>query len=369
MSNLVYINLTAGDPLPRFSQIYSNGGEYDIQNAGGHYIVLGFFGDATHAGGAAMLSLTQRARGLFDDQKITFFGVSVTPADKDRAKQSLPGIRHIWDFDGRVSRACGALAQSGQGPFRRFWLIVNPDLRIRAVIDASGADAGSEQVITTLLQLPALDQYCGLEVGAPILILPDVFNAEQCKSLIAMHRLEGGQESGFMRDVDGKTVEVQDRRFKSRSDHIITNPELQGLIQQIFRRRVMPEIQKVHHFEATRMERYLVGCYDAQNGGHFVAHRDNVTKGTAHRQFAVSINLNDDFDGGEVSFPEYGRRGYKAPPGAAVVFSCSLLHAVSPITRGKRYAFLPFLYDEAAARLREANMQFVAQATVLKAAG
>ena len=79
-----------------------------------------------------------------------------------------------------------------------------------------------------------------------------------------------------------------------------------------------------------------------------------------HRKFAVSVNLNDDFDGGEVSFPEYGPRSYKAPPGAAVVFSCSLLHAVSTVTRGRRYAFLPFLYDDAAARLREENIKYFA---------
>ena len=38
-----------------------------------------------------------------------------------------------------------------------------------------------------------------------------------------------------------------------------------------------------------------------------------------------------------------------------MVFSCSLLHQALPVTAGVRYAFLPFLYDEAAARLREAN--------------
>jgi predicted 2-oxoglutarate/Fe(II)-dependent dioxygenase YbiX len=115
----------------------------------------------------------------------------------------------------------------------------------------------------------------------------------------------------------------------------------------------------VHQFQVTRMERYIVSCYAAEDGGHFRAHRDNTTKGTAHRRFAVSINLNGDFDGGEVSFPEYGPRSFKAPPGGAVVFSCSLLHAVSQVTRGRRYAFLPFLYDDAAARIREENNRFL----------
>jgi hypothetical protein len=35
------------------------------------------------------------------------------------------------------------------------------------------------------------------------------------------------------------------------------------------------------------------------------------------------------------------------------------MHAVSTITSGRRYAFLPFLYDEAAARIREENAPFL----------
>ena len=38
-----------------------------------------------------------------------------------------------------------------------------------------------------------------------------------------------------------------------------------------------------------------------------------------------------------------------------MVFSCPLLHAVSRVTKGRRFAFLPFLYDEEAAKVREAN--------------
>ena len=103
------------------------------------------------------------------------------------------------------------------------------------------------------------------------------------------------------------------------------------------------------------MERYVVACYDSADQAHFRAHRDNTTRGTAHRRFALSINLNGEFEGGELSFPEFGPRRYKPPAGCGVVFSCSLLHAVSPMRSGRRFAFLPFLYDEAAAAVREAN--------------
>ena len=45
------------------------------------------------------------------------------------------------------------------------------------------------------------------------------------------------------------------------------------------------------------MERYIVACY-APGAGHFRPHRDNTTLGTAHRKFAVTINLNaGDYDG------------------------------------------------------------------------
>ena len=39
-------------------------------------------------------------------------------------------------------------------------------------------------------------------------------------------------------------------------------------------------------------------------------------------------------------------RTYRPPTGGAVVFCCSLQHEATPVTRGRRYAFLPFLYGE-----------------------
>ena len=32
---------------------------------------------------------------------------------------------------------------------------------------------------------------------------------------------------------------------------------------------------------------------------------------------------------------------------------------MSAVTRGRRYAFLPFVYDEAAAKIREENARFI----------
>ncbi|RYG88370.1 MAG: hypothetical protein EON58_20030, partial [Alphaproteobacteria bacterium] len=45
--------------------------------------------------------------------------------------------------------------------------------------------------------------------------------------------------------------------------------------------------------------------------------------------------------------------------GGACVFSCSILHEATPVTRGERFAFLPFLYDEAGAKVREENLKYL----------
>jgi len=92
-------------------------------------------------------------------------------------------------------------------------------------------------------------------------------------------------------------------------------------------------------------------------------HRDNESFATQHRRFAVSINLNaEEFEGGDLRFPEFGPQTYQPPTGGAVVFSCSLLHEATPVTRGTRYATLPFLFDEAGAAVREKNLHLVAGA-------
>jgi predicted 2-oxoglutarate/Fe(II)-dependent dioxygenase YbiX len=199
-----------------------------------------------------------------------------------------------------------------------------------------------------------------LPLAPPVLIVPYVFESELCRTLIEYYENKGGEDSGFMNDINGKTVGVIDYHHKRRLDCEIVDQSLVRATQERIKRRVVPAIQQAFQFHATRIERHIVACYDAAQGAHFRAHRDNTTMGTAHRRFAITINLNSpDYDGGEIWFPEFGPRRYKASSGAAIVFSCSLLHEVPKVTRGKRYAFLPFLYDDAAAALRERNRKFL----------
>jgi peroxiredoxin/predicted 2-oxoglutarate/Fe(II)-dependent dioxygenase YbiX len=355
-----YINLTPGDPAPWFKQRSTSNPSYTFASAAGRYLVLCFYASASDDATRQIVHTASRHTAVFNDTKAALFGVSLDPRDETekRVEERMPGFRLFWDFDGAVSKLYGSIPQdAGPGPVttRRIWVVIDPTLRVMRVIPFTTASADLQALLAYLDALPPPDRFAGFEIQAPVLILPNIFEPAFCEKLIKLYETHGGTESGFMREVDGKTVAQHDYNHKRRKDYVIDDRALMMETQARINRRVVPEVRKVHQFEVTRMERYIVSCYAAEDEAHFRAHRDNTTKGTAHRRFAVSVNLNAAFEGGEVSFPEYGPRSFKPPPGGAVVFSCSLLHAVSKVTAGRRYAFLPFLYDDAAAKIREAN--------------
>jgi predicted 2-oxoglutarate/Fe(II)-dependent dioxygenase YbiX/peroxiredoxin len=349
--------LGRGEPAPWFRATTVGGSPgYAFHTVAGRHVLMLFLGSADAPGAAAALALVQQHRTLFDDARACFFGITCEPADaaEGRVVPSLPGIRFFLDEDGEVSRLYGA-SGAGGGAYRPFWLLLDPTLRALALLPI---ERGAEAIaaLAAAVQQPPKDEW------APVLLVPNVLEPDLCRRLIALYEEKGGEPSGFMREVDGKTVLLTDPEHKLRRDCTVEDPQLRTLLLQRVRRSIVPMVQRAFQFETTRMERYLVGCYDAGTGGHFGPHRDNTTKGTAHRRFAVSINLNaGNYDGGDLRFPEFGPRTYRPPTGGAVVFSCSLLHEATPVTRGTRYAFLPFLYDEAAARQREANNPHLAE--------
>ncbi|WDI32163.1 2OG-Fe(II) oxygenase [Hyphococcus flavus] len=352
--------LYPGDPAPWFKQQTSANPNFAFDTAGGRYLVLCLFGSAASEPAKTALAAARARTDFFNDIDASFFGVSIDPADRseNRVADRYPGYRYFWDFDRRVSKLFGA-ANEGNDAYAPRWVVIDPALRVICDLPFQKDRADIAKLNAVLDRLPAPGSFAGAPLQAPVIFLRNVFEPDLCKQLIAAFDAHGGEASGFMRDVGGKTVGIHDLKHKSRKDFYIKDETLTRALQQRVIRRIVPEIRKVHQFYANRMERYIVACYTADDGGHFRAHRDNTTRGTAHRRFAVSINLNDDFDGGEISFPEYGPRGYKPPAGGAVIFSCSLLHQVSKMTRGRRYAFLPFLYDDAAAEIRQQNRAFL----------
>ncbi len=115
--------------------------------------------------------------------------------------------------------------------------------------------------------------------------------------------------------MDGARAEATDVRHKRRRDHTITDRPLLRRLTQHVGARVFPELRKAFAFEAAGFEGFKIGCYTAEDQGFFTAHRDNLSAGTAHRRFGLSLNLNEDYDGGELRFPEYGGARYRPAAG------------------------------------------------------
>ena len=334
----VSLPLTVGDPAPWFTARTAGSDAFVFDSAAGRWVLLCFLPLDPQARHAALLAASN-ARALFDDDKASLFFIVRDPETAAGARD-MRGVRWVLDHDGAVSRLYGALADDGTE--RPMWLLLDPTLRVTG----AAAIGQAANVFDAMRNIQAPADHAGVPMTAPVLIAPRIFDDALCDRLVALHQADGGALTGVMRDLGATTVAVMDEH-KRRRDIWIKDVDLQAEIHDALAGRLFPLIDHAYQFRVAEIERYLVSCYDAADGGVFRPHRDNTTHETAGRAFACSINLNDDFDGGDLRFAEYGMRLYRPPRGGAVVFSCGLMHEATPVTRGRRYAFLPFFYDGA----------------------
>jgi predicted 2-oxoglutarate/Fe(II)-dependent dioxygenase YbiX/peroxiredoxin len=338
-----------GEPAPFFTAATTNVEHYSLDAAAGRWMVLMMFGTLSSSASLQALEVALRRRELFNDTDAAFYGVTVDAADRQRGLiDSEPGVRFFWDLDRAVCRLYGL---ADDDFLRPAIFLIDPAFRIAMAEPIEAIDMVLDRLEQALGE-PGRDQQT-----APVLILPRVLEPELCQSLIDYYRDGAPTESGFAMEVDGQTVTRLNPTLKRRTDVTIEDPALVEAVRARLEARLFPMVQRAFGWRPTRIERYLICCYAAEDRGFFFPHRDDATAGTAHRKFAVTLNLNaEDYDGGDLRFLEFGHRTYRPPTGGAAVFACGLLHEATPVTRGVRYAVVPFLYDEAGERLRQANM-------------
>jgi predicted 2-oxoglutarate/Fe(II)-dependent dioxygenase YbiX len=245
---------------------------------------------------------------------------------------SLP----VWsDRAGTVTAAYGVTA----GELTT--VVLDPNLRVVGVVLG---DRLAEQVIALLNAAVHRDRAVPVVTQAPVLLLPRVLNAAYCQRLIQVWEQDGSIDTGVARS----SGDVLDASHKRRRDHTVADPQLLRELTSMVGRRVLPEVHKAFAFQATRFEGFKIACYDAATGGFFRPHRDNLTPSTAHRVFALTLNLNDGYEGGQLRFPEYSNQLYQPDAGAALIFSCAHLHEVRDVTASRRFVLLSFLYGQPA---------------------
>ena len=341
--------LAVGDIVPRWPLKRRTGEPFDVhadEESGNIHLLL-FVADPSATENRAALDAVAGQRDALDA-----LGVRVRIVTPGGAAGVLP-FPAVVDPDGAASRLAGLTVAMGKvtggGPVT---LVVGPNQHLAARIgpgDGNPAQAALA-VIRPMVERRRADLVPAMH--PPVLVVPDVFNDADCKRLINIYAMQGQEfvEPGH-NQLQGRTTDckmrIPDYGRDDRVDHWVCSAETNNVIDSRIGPRLIPEIQRAFNYKVTRHERYRIACYEGAQKGSKHGHRDNTLPFVAHRRFAVTINLNSDaYEGAEIRFPEFSEAVYKPPAGAAIVFSCSLLHEVMPMVSGRRFALLAFLFGE-----------------------
>ncbi len=236
-------------------------------------------------------------------------------------------------------------------------LVVDRGQRIIARLDGHTPEAAAQAAAAILSGLSS-EAATTLSSPAPVLITPNLVDQDLRRRLID-HFERSDHQVGAMASVDqdGRAINRVDDAKKHRRDCVLDpTSDLHGEVVGLLDRRLVPEIARAFHVQVAHIDRILIARYD-DTGGYFRRHRDNGAPHVAFRQFALTLNLNTgEYEGGELCFPEFSDHRFNGPAGAGVVFSGALLHEARPVTRGRRYALLTFLHDDAAEARRQAYL-------------
>ena len=233
-----------------------------------------------------------------------------------------------------------AFGQSGMG-LRLRVIVLDANQRVAAAFDSRPLLAAAEQIAALALAVRSdegADQVIRT-AAAPVLVLPRVFEREFCTQVIRLWEKGDHKDAG----VSSRYGTVGMLDLKRTEDYMVVEPMMQKAISDRLAYRIGPELVKVFAYDREfGFDAHVVLSYSADGRHFFGAHRDNGAPTTADRSFAVSLNLNDDFEGGELVFPEYSGVKVSPPAGGAAVFSCSVLHEALPVTRGRRFVLTTF---------------------------
>ncbi len=317
------ISLTLGDPMPRIMLSEVAGTLFDSwhQMAAGLARVYWLAPPPT-VSAAAQLNAALAA--CETDLRV------VVAAQPDGS-----GDNRSWLLDpvGELGRAVGAT-----GPLA---IVVDASGRLAAQLPSPSPDG----VVALATRLFKASTPTVVRAQAPVLLLDQLLEPALCQALID-HWRRSDKLVGGVASASGASV--ADTEMKRRQDVPLDDARLFAQLRDRLVCRVVPAILQAFQTRIVQIEAPRIGCYDAGRGGWFRRHRDNTTEYTAHRQFALSLNLNpdDEYDGAALRFPEFGRQLYRPAAGAGVVFSCALLHEVMPVTRGRRFGVFTFLHDQ-----------------------
>jgi len=334
--------LSVGDIAPDFILAGRDGKEINLRSdaIAGNPIVILFCPRLASDGLEALRCFAQRLRSL------TGHGARLFAATLDTVDPSSPpalGFPILEDKQQTVFGSFGA-------PCDRASCVVLRRNHHVAGIFTGNPDAQAEAVASLLADMDWERKTVFMHAHPPVLLIPEAFSRDDCASLIKTYQTTGQAfvepqaAMDFFNGADYK-MRIPEHMREDRIDHFFFATDTVALLRNRLN-RIVPEIFKAFQYRVTKYEALRMACYQGHRGGYSHGHRDNIHP-YRYRRFAMSINLNaEDFEGGELRFPEFGDQRYKPATGTAIVFSSSLLHEAMHVTSGRRFVFLAFLFGE-----------------------
>jgi peroxiredoxin len=324
----------------------------------GVHVILVFVMDFEDPGAIAELTAYVEKAALLKALRCRIVLVSGTSdASRNRAHREKLGAPFpvLGDANGGVFAAFGLeTAGANRSPVALRSVMVTPLRQIRCIWDRGAMTNHAEAAETILTQARLADELSWSAPHPPVLMVPQVLSPEDCELLIKQFESSGdliiNRQQAAAANKEYK-LPIYEHGRQDRVDHVIVDKQVLSLLDKRLNERVIPAIKHAFAFDVTRREGLHIARYVGARGGNQMGHRDNKLA-MFYRRFALSLNLNDDYKGGEIVFREYSNRGYRCPPGTAMVFSSALLHEVQETTEGVRYTLISHFFNDATAQDR-----------------
>jgi peroxiredoxin len=336
--------LTIGDIAPNCVLLGTDGTQVNLlcDSIAGNPIVLAFCPRLSGAG----MELLDRFANCVD--VFTTHGARIFVITPESAPNTASTKEYRYPI--LIDEQQQAFNRFGVPRDRPTTVVIRRNYHVAGIFDAA-SEVQVEETLALLNRLSWERAPVLMNVHPPVLLIPDVFSRDECTMLINIFETKGQtyfQEKGafdYLKGSDYK-MRIPEHMREDRIDHFFFERDTVAFLVNRLT-RVTPEIMKAFHYRISKYETLRVACYKGHRGGYSHGHRDNIQPYT-YRRFAMSINLNtEEFEGGELRFPEFGDQRYRPETGTAIVFSSSLLHEAMHVTSGRRFVFLAFLFGEA----------------------
>lgn len=336
--------MLVGDRIPFFAAIGADQRLLAPDVIAGRPAIIVVARDAAQPAVASLLTCLADQRAALDGHEAALVAVLDAASGPDAWRSGPAAARGIATHLALPD----TLAALGVSPDRGARLLVlDRGTRLVLIEDAAAGPPAllAARAVAACAALPR-ETPRACTMPAPILTVPGLLDRGLCARLIAAFESGPSFESGVSGAGD-PTASPADPRLdpaKKRRRDLLLEPDtaLHDEVQALLARRCFPDIARSFQHRVGTLDRILIARYTA-GAGYFRRHRDNLHDAVASRQFALSVNLNaGEYEGGDLLFPEFNDHPHRAGTGTGIVFSASLLHEVTEVTEGARYALLTF---------------------------